>query len=63
MEYYNVSYYVGDDIWSSNITLAASEKMVHEYYSKKSDRVLVSKAEDWEVETAKRKGMPILTIV
>lgn len=63
MEYYNVSYYIGDDIWSSNITLAASEKRVHEYYSKKSDRVLVSKAEDWEVETAKRKGMPILTIV
>lgn len=62
MEYYNVSYYVGNDIWSSNIALAASEKMVREYYSKKSDRVFVSKAEDWEVEAAKQKGMPILTV-
>ena len=62
MEYYNVSYYVGDDIWSSNIALGKSEEMVREYYGKKSDRVFVSKAEDWEVETAKRKGMPILTI-
>ena len=62
MKYYSVSYHVNDSIWSANIALAKSEEIVRAYYNKKSDKVLVSEAEDWEVETAKRKGMPIVTI-
>lgn len=62
MKYYNVSYYCGNDIWSANIAHAESKNAVRAYYSKKSDKIIISEAKDYEIETAKRKGMPILII-
>lgn len=53
MKYYNVSYYCGNDIWSANIAHAESENAVRAYYSKKSDKIIISEAKDYEIETAK----------
>lgn len=62
MKYYKVSYYCGNGIWSANIAVAETEEKVNEYYAKKSDKVIVSDASDSDLNEARRKGKPIVTI-
>lgn len=62
MKYYNVNYHVGNSIWSANIVLAESKNAVRTYYAQKSDKIIVSEVKDHEIEAAKRKGMPIVTV-
>lgn len=60
--YFNVTYYVGNNIWSANIAHAKNRQSVADYYKAKADEVIISEAEEYDVVTAKRKGMPIVEI-
>ena len=48
------------DTYCTNICIAENENVVKEHYCKKSKDVVVSPASDYEVEAARRRGMPIV---
>ena len=50
------------DTFCTNICIADSEDTAREHYSKKYKDVTVRPAFDYEVEDAKRRGMPIVTV-
>ncbi len=64
--YYCVSYSVDREctIYSGNIAAANTKEAVINYYKSEypDSKLIVSEAFDWEVEAAKGKGMPIVTI-
>lgn len=52
------------DTYCTNLCVAESEEEVREHYECKGCEVVsVKEAKDYEVESAKRKGMPIVKIV
>lgn len=61
MKYFKVSFEYSENVYCTNIAVAECKEDVEKHYSKYS-WVSVKDAEDWEVEEAKRKGMPIVTV-
>lgn len=61
MTYYKVSFQYSESVYCSNIAHAENEEAVKEHYSK-YEWFSVSPATEADVETAKKKGMPIIEI-
>ena len=61
MSYFNVSFQCGESIYCSNIAHAENEEAVKKHYSKYA-WCSVSPASEYDIETAKMKGMPIIEI-
>lgn len=59
MKSYSVSFQYSEYTWCSNIAMAEDIQDVKDHYSK-YDRVSISECADYEVTSAKRKGMPII---
>ena len=49
-------------VYCTNLVLTDSEEKAEEHYSKKYEWVSVKAAADWEVNSYKRRGMPITTL-
>lgn len=60
-KYFAVSFKYSEDVYCSNIAHAETAEAVNTYYSK-YEWVSVRECEEYEVETARRKGMPIVEI-
>ena len=48
--------------WCSNIVMAEDENAVNEHYKKYGEKRYVREAKSWEVNEAKCKGMPIVSL-
>ena len=59
--YYSVSFKYSDTVYCANIAHAESIEDVEQRYSK-YEWASVREARDSEVETARRKGMPIVEV-
>ncbi len=57
--YYAVSFKYSENVYCSNIAHAETEDAVKAHYAK-YDWVNIRKCEEHEVNTARRKGMPII---
>lgn len=60
-KYFAVSFKYSESVYCSNIAHAETAEAVNAHYSK-YEWVSVRECEDYEVETARRKGMPIVEI-
>lgn len=60
-KYFTVSFKYSESVYCSNIAHAETAEAVNAHYSK-YEWVSVGGCEDYEVETARRKGMPIVEI-
>ncbi len=60
-KYYKVTYQHGESVYCSNIAHAESVEAVEAHYSK-YNWCSVSECEAWELESAQRRGMPIVEI-
>ena len=60
-KYFAVSFKYSEGVYCSNIAHAETAEAVNAHYSK-YEWVSVIECEDYEVETARRKGMPIVEI-
>ena len=49
-------------VWCSNIAIAESEQDIINYYGKKYASVYIEQGNAYDLEEAKRKGKPIITI-
>ena len=57
-----VSFRYSEEVYCTNLCLAESEEKAKEHYSEKYEWVSVKAAADWEVDSYKRRGMPITTL-
>ena len=57
-----VSFRYSEKVHCTNLCLAESKEKAEEHYSKKYEWVSVKAAADWEVNSYKRRGMPITTL-
>ncbi len=64
--YFNVAYSVDTEktIYSANIAIADSEEDVERFYSMENpgSEIIISVCNEYEIEAAKRKGMPIVKV-
>lgn len=60
-KYYSVTFKYSENVYCTNIARAESVKAVEEHYSK-YEWVDVRECDQYDVETARRKGMPIVEI-
>ena len=60
-KYYSVTFKHSEDVYCSNIAHAGCVEAVENHYSK-YEWVNVKECDDCDVETARRKGMPIVEI-
>ena len=60
--WYVVSFMYDKDVYCTNLCTADSKKQAEEHYSKEFEWVSVKAADDWEVDSYKRRGMPITTL-
>lgn len=60
--YYHVSFKYSENTFCANIAHAETPEDVHAHYSKKYDWVAVTPAAPIDVESAQRKGMPIVEV-
>ena len=60
--WYVVSFMYDKDVYCTNLCIADSKEQAEEHYSKKFEWVSVKAADDWEVDSYKRRGMPITTL-
>lgn len=60
-KYYEVSFKWAEDIYCTNIAHAESAEAVEKYYSEYSD-IAVKEANEYAVQDARRKNMPIIEI-
>ena len=60
-KYFSVTFEYSENVYCSNIAHAETAEAVNAHYSK-YDWVSVEECEDYEVEAARRKGMPIVEI-
>lgn len=54
-----VSFRYSEKVHCTNLVLADSKEQAEEHYSKKYEWISVKAAADWEVDSYKRRGMPI----
>lgn len=57
-----VSFSYSKNVHCTNLCLAESKEKAEERYSKKYEWVSVQPADEWEVETYRRRGMPVITV-
>ena len=57
--WYYVSFKYSEKVYCTNLCYADSKEQVEEYYQSKYEWVSVKPAADWEVDTYKRRGMPV----
>ena len=62
MKYYKVDFKWSETVFCSNIVYAETAEAVYAHYSEKYEWVSVDECSEHEVESAKRKGMPIVEI-
>lgn len=63
MKYFMVSFrWYDTDTFCTNLCVAESAEKAREHYESKYSNVSVRDALKGEVETAKRKGMPVTTV-
>ena len=60
-EYYSVSFQYSESVFCANIT-HGEKADIEEHYKSKYEWVSVKAASRWEIEDARRKGMPIVEI-
>ena len=60
--WYVVSFMYDKDVYCTNLCLTESKEKAEEHYSKKYEWVSVKAATDGEVNSYKRRGMPITTL-
>ena len=60
-KYYYVNFQYSENVFCANIAHAESAEAVENHYSK-YNWCYVQDATDYQVETARRKGMPIIEI-
>ena len=60
--WYVVSFLYDKDVYCTNLCIADSKEQAEEHYSKEFEWVSVKAATDWEVDSYKRRGMPITTL-
>ncbi len=64
--YYNVAYSVDKEktVYSANIAIAESAEDVERFYSMENpgSEIIISVCNEYEVEAARRKGMPIVKV-
>lgn len=61
-KYFKVSFQHSGSVFCTNIAKAENEQAVLERYKKEYKWVSVSECTDYELETARRKGMPFVEI-
>lgn len=59
---YQVSFHHGNGIYCSNIAYADDAAAVEAYYGARYDWIHVTDCPPYDLETARRKGMPVFTI-
>ena len=57
-----VSFRYSEKVYCTNLCLAESEEKAEEHYSEKYEWVSIKAATDGEVNSYKRRGMPITTL-
>ena len=60
--WYVVSFMYDKNVYCTNLRTADSKEQAEEHYSKEFEWVSVKVADDWEVDSYKRRGMPITTL-
>ena len=60
--WYVVSFMYDKDVYCTNLCIADSKEQAEKHYSKEFEWVSVKAADDWEVDSYKRRGMPITTL-
>ena len=60
--WYVVSFMYDKNVYCTNLRTADSKEQAEEHYSKEFEWVSVKAADDWEVDSYKRRGMPITTL-
>ena len=65
--YYNVTYRVSDDIYSSNLVIAESEADIIAHYASKSgvrssEDILITETNERAVQDAQERGKPIVNV-
>ena len=62
MYWFIVSFKYSEKVYCTNLCFAESKEKAEEHYSKKYEWVSVNPAAECEVNSYKRKGMPITTL-
>lgn len=57
--YYKVTFKYSESVYCTNIAVAKNEDVIRNHY-KKYEILNISKASDYDIKDAKRKGMPII---
>lgn len=60
--WYVVSFMYDKDVYCTNLCTADSKEQAEEHYSKEFEWVSVKATADWEVDSYKRRGVPITTL-
>ena len=60
--WYVVSFMYDKDVYCTNLCTADSKEQAEEHYSNEFEWIRVKVADDWEVDSYKRRGMPITTL-
>ena len=60
--WYVVSFMYDKNVYCTNLCTVDSKEQAEEHYSKEFEWVSVKAAADWEVDSYKRRGMPITTL-
>ena len=61
---YRVTFkFYDSDVYCTNICTADNEEKVKAYYNERHKVLAVSPAKEYELEEARRKGMPFITLV
>ncbi len=61
-KYFKVSFQYSGSVFCTNIARAESEKAVRERYERGYSWVSVSECSEYDLESARRKGMPFVEI-
>lgn len=59
--YFMVTYQINENTFCVNVAVASSRECVEKYYSGYK-LVDIHEANDWELELARRKGMPFVEV-
>lgn len=60
VKYYVVSFKYSEMVYCTNLAIADSEDKVREHYSGKYEWVSIRVAKEWEIDSYKKRGMPVI---
>jgi hypothetical protein len=61
-KWFLVSFKYSDKVYCTNLCVADSVEDVEKHYSAKYDWVSVKEAAEWEVDTYRHRGMPVIKL-